>query len=298
MINWGDGNAAQPATLIPNGSGGYDVIGTHAYGDDSVPPILPIEAANVDAAFTIVGTDGLAGGLSDDVIITDPPVVGSAGNFTGIINQNTGIVTTATFTDPAGVDPLNHYIATIAWGDGTAIPGTITVNNGVYSVSGSHIYVTSGPENVTTTIFHDSAPNALFTGEAFISAAPTPTPSQLNVLSTTALTTNENLPTNFVLGSFTDPTGLQAASSYTATINWGDGSATQPATLVPTNSGGYNITGIHTYPAESSQYTATVSIVAASGETVQPPASFSFPTRKSSARPTTFKRRSAATLAR
>ncbi len=54
--------------------------------------------------------------------------------------------------------------------------------------------------------------------------------------------------TNVVLGSLTDPKQGATASSYTATIDWGDGSATSVGTVAGSN-GLFTISGTHTYSA-------------------------------------------------
>src|SRR6185437_10541447 len=33
-IDWGDGTTSEPGTVTSNGSGGFNVTGTHAYGED------------------------------------------------------------------------------------------------------------------------------------------------------------------------------------------------------------------------------------------------------------------------
>ncbi|HVA46199.1 MAG TPA: TIGR03118 family protein, partial [Pirellulales bacterium] len=48
-------------------------------------------------------------------------------------------------------------------------------------------------------------------------------------------------------------------ASYTATIDWGDGSSTTPGTVVPTGNGGYLVVGSHTYTAAATDdYQVTI----------------------------------------
>ena len=59
-------------------------------------------------------------------------------------------------------------------------------------------------------------------------------------------TTEGQALTNVVVGTITDTNTLVAASNFTASIQWGDGSTTS-GTLVQTGAGTYNVVGSHTY---------------------------------------------------
>jgi hypothetical protein len=62
---------------------------------------------------------------------------------------------------------------------------------------------------------------------------------------------------NGVLGTFTDSNTSDPASTFTGTINWGDGS-----TSTPTITGGlgtFSLSGVHTY-AEEGSYTVTLNV--------------------------------------
>ena len=89
---------------------------------------------------TITVTDTLDG-QSDSKTFTvnvSDPSVNASGGITFEVNAgtNTGTVTVATFTDPAGAEPnasdsnpsdsSGHYSATLDWGDGAKSTGVIT----------------------------------------------------------------------------------------------------------------------------------------------------------------------------
>ena len=78
------------------------------------------------------------------------------------------------------------------------------------------------------------------------SAQATVTPSGVTVPGT------EGSPiANAVVATFTtSDQGPPAVSSFTATIDWGDGSAATPATITSPSSGTYNVIGSHTYADE------------------------------------------------
>jgi uncharacterized protein (TIGR03118 family) len=81
-----------------------------------------------------------------NLVATGVPVSLAAG-----LTLNSAAV--ATFTDPAGADALSNYSASINWGDGTsASAGTVSVNNGTFTVAGSHTYAADVASNVTVSI--------------------------------------------------------------------------------------------------------------------------------------------------
>src|SRR5207244_2798376 len=63
-----------------------------------------------------------------------------------------GPIQVATFTHANGVEPVNAFVATINWGDGTTSTGTITLSGTTYSVAGSHVYGNQGYHTITTTV--------------------------------------------------------------------------------------------------------------------------------------------------
>ncbi|MDQ3917668.1 MAG: FG-GAP-like repeat-containing protein [Acidobacteriota bacterium] len=68
------------------------------------------------------------------------------------------------------------------------------------------------------------------------------------------------LPVNGVtVASFTDYDTTKTAASFTATINWGDAAAPSAGTVADNGSGGFNVTGSHTY-ASAGSYAVSVQI--------------------------------------
>jgi subtilase family serine protease len=63
---------------------------------------------------------------------------------------------------------------------------------------------------------------------------------------------------NVAVANFTDPTGSQPVSDYTATIAWGDGAVTS-GTIVADGGNTYTVLGSHTY-INAGTYTLTVSV--------------------------------------
>jgi GH35 family endo-1,4-beta-xylanase len=68
------------------------------------------------------------------------------------------------------------------------------------------------------------------------------------------------------VATFSNPNPADTASSYTATIFWGDGSSSS-GTITPNGSGGFTVTGSHTY-ADPASYTVSVQIAHVLGYTI------------------------------
>jgi large repetitive protein len=70
-----------------------------------------------------------------------------------------------------------------------------------------------------------------------------------------------------VVGNFTDANTNPDLADYSATIFWGD-STTTVGTIMPNASGGFEVTGTHTYAEQDSYYEVTVTINDAGGSSV------------------------------
>src|SRR5262249_20336948 len=149
----------------------------------------------------------------------DSALVVQAQTFTATEGTDTGDVTVATFTNSDPYWQWYDFSATINWGDGTSDIGTVDGENGVFSVAGRHVYAHPGtytPQIEVTDGFTDVSD----TGSATISTA--------------ALTMSGGVMEGAVAGtevtgtwaSFTDANPYDDADTYTAIIDWGDGSDT------------------------------------------------------------------------
>src|SRR5262249_18526169 len=135
----------------------------------------------------------------------------------------------------------SEYAATIDWGDGTpTTAGTITGSGGSFSVAGSHVYADEGSNTVTVTIADvDNAANtAVATGTATIADAAL-TASGLALVSPPAY--------SGPVATFHDAnTTTSSLADFTATIDWGDGTAATSGS-VTAGGGSYTVDGGHTY---------------------------------------------------
>ena len=171
----------------------------------------------------------------------------------------------ATFTDSDPIKPISDFSVSVNWGDGSA-PDTspiITQPGGpgtTFYVTGAHTYKEEGTYSAQVTILDEGGegPTATVSTQIIVADAP------LSVVNPTVVTTNtatEGLPSvPQTVAQFTDANLFDTNPiDYTATINWGDSTASTPGTI--TYSGGvYTVTASHTYKEEG-LYNLTVTIV-------------------------------------
>jgi uncharacterized repeat protein (TIGR01451 family) len=87
--------------------------------------------------------------------VISPPLVGAGMSQQGNEGDTFGNVIVATFTHANGLQPASAFTASIAWGDGTTLPGTILQMGTTYEVFGTHTYTDEGSYTVTATVSGD-----------------------------------------------------------------------------------------------------------------------------------------------
>jgi hypothetical protein len=178
---------------------------------------------------------------------------GNPMNFAGVEDTPLTNVPVAAFATTDASATTDSFSATIDWGDGEISAGIITAGQGDFVVSGSHTYVT-GSYDVTVTIQSTGGSSATISTIDDIADAPLTT--QALAVSGTA-----RIPLSGVaVASFTDADPAAAATKFTASIEWGDGSGESvPATVVLQADGSFRVLGSETYNYPGI-YTAMVEI--------------------------------------
>jgi hypothetical protein len=186
---------------------------------------------------------------NNDVACGTSGVSGSGTNFSATEGQAFSGQKTATFTDP---NPSHSYTATIDWGDGHSDAGVVTSDgNGHYIVTGAHTYAEEGADTVTTTLQQGSTNVAATRSTATVSDAP---------LSASGKTLTANASSfSGSVASFSDADTAAPVSDFSASIDWGDGSAPTAGTVASAGGGSFNVSGSHNY-ATRGQYTITTTI--------------------------------------
>ncbi|HWH11691.1 MAG TPA: hypothetical protein VG165_11235 [Solirubrobacteraceae bacterium] len=173
----------------------------------------------------------------------------------------------ATFSDLTGLtgcQAVSSYASSVSWSDdrttSSATVGAPAANGltCVYPVSAQHRFAEVGNSlPFTISVTGPFGGSGTATGSANITAAP---------LSSQALgvTAVEGEPFTATLANFTDGFTGRPPSHYTASVEWGDGSTTAPATVVQAADGSFDVDATHTY-ANVGTYTTTVSITEPEG---------------------------------
>ena len=255
-IDWGNGNITSNATLSPATGGGFLVEGSNTY----------TSAGTYTISVTVQSDNGNSGQNSASLIVADAALTTPASFAINSTEGQTfsGLVTTFQYGNLAAT--AGNFTASINWGNGATSTGQIVPDpqgNGVFDVDGSNFYSefqTTPPYTVTVTIMDSAGTTIRATGTATVTdAGLLSTPQTFAGLAGTQF--------NGQVASFTDSNKVGVLSDYTATINWGDGSATSSGTITPLGTS-LSVSGSHLY-TEAGTYSVTVTINDAGGATTK-----------------------------
>jgi hypothetical protein len=168
--------------------------------------------------------------------------------------------TVAKFTSGSGGAQASDFTATVSWGDGTSSSaGNVVASGSGFIVNASHKYAEEGTFRITTVIKDKSGHQATAHSLAEVADA---------ALSGTGLTFNASnfAPFTGTVATFKDAdTSETDATTYSALINWGDGTTTV-GQLLSLGSGKWAVRGAHQY-ANTGTFTVKVSIDDIGGST-------------------------------
>jgi hypothetical protein len=244
-ITWGDGHTSA-GTVSANGAGGFSVSGTNTYAEEGSYG-LGVQVTDVGGA--TAGANSTAAVADAALTATPAPVSAAEGStFTGFV---------AGFTDGNPAAAASDFTATITWGDGHTSLGTVSANAaGGFTVTGTYTYAQEGSYAVSVQISD--------AGGASASAASTATVADATLTASgTSVTAAERQSFSGLVATFTDANPNATAGELSATITWGDGN-TSAGTITASTSGGFSVTGSHTY-AEGGSYAVGVQIMDAGG---------------------------------
>jgi beta-propeller repeat-containing protein len=142
-IKWGDGGES---TGTVSGSGGkFEVSGSHTYAEEGTYTVT-VTITDVDNATNTAMATSTAK-------VADAALASKCAAPTTSTQAFSGPTARFTDEDPGGMSPPD-YTATIEWGDSSSSPGTASAGSGhgPYTVSGSHVYTSTGTFTITTTI--------------------------------------------------------------------------------------------------------------------------------------------------
>jgi len=159
-------------------------------------------------------------------------------------NSYTGTVAQFTAADSG------PFSATINWGDGHTTAGSFVNNGGGnFSVTGTNTYTTltipGFPDSVTVSIVDSTDPPGTPPSIANSTAVVDDVPI---VATPTTVSAFRGIETPLVdVATFTVANPFATASTYTSTINWGDGSPNTAGVIVEDAGQVFHIEGAHTY---------------------------------------------------
>jgi RHS repeat-associated protein len=241
-INWGDGTAATTGT-VTGSSGAYTIAGSHKY----------VEEGDFTVTVTVNDDGGAAVTMSASVTVADAKLTATGWPSISKKEQETFDGQVGTFSDPAPESP-GEYTATINWGDDTpTTTGIVSAGgiSGTFVVSGSHKYDEEGKFAVSVHVV-DNPESVDIIGTATIDDAP------LSAGTGASISKVEGETYTGVVATFSDP-APEAATEYTVSINWGDGTTGDGGTVTQTGTNSYQVTGSHKF-AEEGKFTVGVTI--------------------------------------
>jgi DNA/RNA endonuclease G (NUC1)/PKD repeat protein len=219
-VDYGDGGGAQPLALSGTG---FNL--SHAYD----------QAGTFTITVTVTDDDGAAASRTATVTVTN--VAPAVDAFAGAsLLLHAGYAAEGSFTDP-GPD---SWTATVDYGDGAGAQ-PLALSGKTFSLS--HLYTAVGSYTVTVAVTDDGG----LVGTRTATVTVTNVAPSVNAFAGATLLPHE---TYAAAGSFGDP----GNDSWTATVNYGDGSGTHPLAL-----SGKSFSLSHAYAAAGS-YTVTVTV--------------------------------------
>ncbi len=252
-IDWGDGSPQTVGAIIPGGAPGtFLVTGRHTYTEEGGP--FFVSTFITDASGAKANTTAIVN------IVADAPLSNGRGvPVNGAEHQPLNDVPVATFVDANPYSTESDFVASILWGDGTPVDINARVRlvggsaaGNIFAVYGSHTFEKAGSYVIGVNV-QDVGGSSIAVTPITPTATITQSPLSVNVLPLTPILNVAFPAARQVVATFTDAGGPDPLSAYSATIDWGDGSApynTVPGDIVALGGGAFSISvpaGAHTY---------------------------------------------------
>ena len=231
--------------IISGADGSVAVSGSHTYATvDSGGYLLTITIS--DDSPGVATATGHSAAMGEILVLAAQPLpLTESKVFSGAVATFSD-----NFTDRTGAD----FTATIDWGDGTISPGGIRGGNGNFTVTGIHTYIDEGSFNTSIQLKVNAA------GGPPLNAGNIATVAEADVITAggTNVSATRGQPFAGTVATFTDPNAQNFAGDFTATIDWGDGTAATTGIVTGAN-GSFSVSGTHTFnSAGQPQLTITI----------------------------------------
>jgi hypothetical protein len=226
-IDWGDGH--QSTGTITLNSGTFTVRGTNTYASAGT---FPVQVS--------INSAGATGTATTTAHVTTS-VLSATGQAVQAVEGQPFLGTVANFTSGNPQDNPDSFTATVDWGDGHTASGVVVANaDGSFDVRATNTYASAGTFNVSVTIQGPNGESTSASSTATVADAP------LAAVGVTVNVPKVGPVNNVTVATFTDPGGSEPVGNYTASINWGDGTAPSVGTITLAN-GTFTVTGSHTF---------------------------------------------------
>jgi hypothetical protein len=227
-IDWGDGNVS-PGNISEDSSGTFTVRGLNTYHSTGTLPVT-VQIAAIGISTTANTQANVQASILEAVGQAIQATEGQS--FQGTV----AVLTSGNSQDTAG-----GFSVTIDWGDGHTTSGSVVSSgNGVFQVQGSDTFAEEGHYQVSVTIQGPHGESTSASATAIVVDA------ALNAVGVTVNVPKIGPINNAVVAHFTDSGGPEVVGNYTASIDWGDGTAASQGTVTLDN-GTFTVTGSHTF---------------------------------------------------
>jgi len=215
-IDWGDGTTT--AGVVSGSGGSFTVTSAvnHTYADEGdFTEVVTITRTTDSATIAPSGT----------VTVFDTDELSALGTtIHGDPNVALNNVTVATFSDSNTANVAGDFVASVDWGDGTTTTGTVSGASGSFTVTGSHTYTQNGQDTIVVNVTEEpdnpeAIANANVASTALIGIAPV-SGASIDIAEGNAV------PAGTQVATFSDSNNTDTALSFTASIDWGDGTTT------------------------------------------------------------------------
>jgi FG-GAP-like repeat len=235
LYGLGDGTFLAAAEFV-TGRGSNNVVATDV-NDDGLPDLAVVNF--LDNTVTTL----LERPTSRVATVTPAPIVAAGEDIQAQVNVAfSGVV--ATFDYASSLATAADITATITWGDGHTSAGVVSARaTGGFVVTGANTFASTGTFPVHVLLQAKSGTSASANSSANVTTNAPPAPI---VVTANAITARLGESTgDIVVGQFVDPASAPA-SSYTATIDWGDATPQTSGAVIAT-AGGFQVLGSHAY---------------------------------------------------
>ena len=227
-------------------------------GTSSAAPFSECPAAGQDSSCGVLITVNPDGSTTVQTDSTQPALSGTEGALVGVVN-NSNALTSSIVLNGTGifafdghgvcaVHPNPCFSSTEFGPTGYEGPGTSFATDGTNQGS---VDFAGGLSPGTSTYFSLAS--------SVVSTASSNLAPDID-LAVSPLTATAQIPTSPTVATFTDGSSEVAASSFAASIDWGDGHTTSGTVSQPYGSGTpYTVSGTHTY-ATQADYTTSVTV--------------------------------------